>query len=169
MPGPNLAGISFLILRREGEALVLTASDDPTPNRLVFTGPDTAWIAEGPRAPQGLRFHPGQGLESPWLEFDDGLSFDYNDSERDPPGPVDSQYDRQLGDYVVNQWGRAIFPASLRKKNGWLYLSRIRTTEHQPGLLFTGDGEALDLRGETPEIRNIPLDRGPANSDSTAP
>jgi hypothetical protein len=64
-----------------------------------------------------------------------------------------------LGDYAVNQWGRPVYAVPLYKKNGYLYLPGIRATEHLSGLLFTGDGEALDLRGETPTFRNIPLDR----------
>ncbi|HEX4197180.1 MAG TPA: serine hydrolase domain-containing protein [Caulobacteraceae bacterium] len=169
LAGTYVTGISFMTLRREGDGLVLTASDDPAPNRLVFTGPDTAWMAEGPGAPKGLRFHPGRGLEAPWLEFDNGVGFDYNDGERDAPGPIGRQYHHDLGDYIVNQWGRAIYPASLYKKNGWLYLSGLRVTEHQPGLLFTGDGEALDLRGEAPEFRNIPLERTPPIQSESAP
>jgi CubicO group peptidase (beta-lactamase class C family) len=40
--GTYLMGILFVTLRREGDGLILTTSNDPAPNRLVFTGPDTA-------------------------------------------------------------------------------------------------------------------------------
>jgi hypothetical protein len=43
----------------------------------------------------------------------------------------------------------------------------MRLTEHQPGLFFTGDGEALDLRGEAPTIRNIVLHRPGAGGKAT--
>jgi hypothetical protein len=52
-----------------------------------------------------------------------------------------------------------IFSASLRKKNGYLYFGHSRLTQHQPGLFFTADGEALDLRGPEPTFRNILLHR----------
>jgi hypothetical protein len=47
------------------------------------------------------------------------------------------------------------------KKNGRPYLGATRLTEHLPGLFFTGDGQAVDLRGSTPgrAWRSIVLQR----------
>ncbi len=163
--GTYLTGQIFLTLDEDAEGLTVQVSSEAAPNRLAFTGPDTAYVADGPRAPQAVRFHPAHGVLAAWMAFssDNALQFagasgfDFNDSHREPPGSVGDRYDRFLGAYDVMQWGQSFLQVSLSKKNGYLYLGPIRTIEHLDGLFFTGDGEALDLRGERPTFRNIQL------------
>jgi CubicO group peptidase (beta-lactamase class C family) len=163
--GSYVAGIAHLSMLWEGETLGFYMPGETALNRLAFTSDRTAYVAEGPFAPHGLTLHPAEGAKSAWIEFShdpqgySGGYFDFNDSDRVPPGDVDDRYDALLGSYEVIQWGQPVFPANLEKKNGYLYLSGTRTTQHLPGLFFTGDGEALDLRGPMPTIRNILLHR----------
>ena len=70
-----------------------------------------------------------------------------------------SEYDDRLGTYAIHIWGKPVVQATLSKRNGWLYYDDIRFSPFLPGLLFTGSGEALDLRGPVPTVRNIPLHR----------
>jgi CubicO group peptidase (beta-lactamase class C family) len=164
--GTYVAGQSFLAIEESADGLGFRESNNlEAYSRLAFTSADTAFVAEGPRAPQVVHFHPACGEEAAWVEFDgaswrafSGASgFDANDSDRDPPGSIGDGYDRFLGSYDVMQWGKTILKVSLSKKNGYLYLGGARTTEHLAGLLFSSDGEALDLRGDQPSFRNIPL------------
>lgn len=66
---------------------------------------------------------------------------------------------RRCGDYEIDQWGKPMPTLTrIQVRNGWLYLDKVRLIdEHQPGLFFSGDGEALDLRSATPTWRNIRL------------
>jgi hypothetical protein len=159
--GSYIAGVSRLSITLEGEGLSLHGPDDDARGgRLAFTAPPgSAYIAEGPDAPHRVRLHPAAGREAARIEFDSGAEFDFNDREDDPPGPVRDAYNHLLGDYVVIQWGVPLFPAPLTKRNGYLYVGGMRLTEHQPGLFFTADGEAVDLRGPSPTARNIVLRR----------
>jgi hypothetical protein len=43
--------------------------------------------------------------------------------------------------------------------DGYLTVNAGRCEEYLPGLFFTRDGEALDLRGTNPSFRNIALIR----------
>ena len=45
----------------------------------------------------------------------------------------------------------------LSKKNGYLYLDDTPTSPFAPGVLFGGDGEALDLNSAPPTFANIQL------------
>ena len=175
--GTYLTGQIFLAMAEDPDGLEFQVSGEAAPNRLALTSQDTAYVAEGPRAPQRVQFHPQQGELAAWLEFssDDALQFagasgfDFNDSDRDPPGSVGDRYDRFLGTYDVRQWGQTILKVSLSKRNGYLYLGRTRTIEHLDGLFFTGDGEALDLRGERPTFRNVQLIRTANDGDRLQP
>ncbi|HEY3887569.1 MAG TPA: serine hydrolase domain-containing protein [Caulobacteraceae bacterium] len=169
--GTYVAGQSILAIEESADGLGFRESNNREAySRLAFTSRDTAYVAEGPRAPQVVQFHPARGEEAAWVEFDgaswlafSGASgFDANDSERDPPGSIGDRYDRFLGFYDVKQWGKTILKVSLSKKNGHLYLSGVRAIEHLDGVFFSGDGEALDLRGERPTFRNIQLTRSVA-------
>jgi hypothetical protein len=155
--GSYIAGVNRLSMEFEGEELRLHGPLGV--DRLAFIGHDRAYVSEGPDAPQGVRFHPAAGQAPAWIEFQSGMTFDFNDRADDPPGPIGDEYDALLGDYAVIQWGVPLFPAPLSKRNGYLYLGEMRLTEHAPGLLFTADGEAVDLRGEPPTARNIVLRR----------
>jgi CubicO group peptidase (beta-lactamase class C family) len=159
--GSYIAGVSRLSIEPDDRGLALRGPVDTQLHSLAFTRPDRARIAEGPSAPHGLSFHPAVGRDVARIEFDSGAEFDLNDRADDPPGPLGDAHDDRLGDYEVVQWGVPVplFSASLRKKNGYLYFGHSRLTQHQPGLFFTADGEALDLRGPEPTFRNILLHR----------
>jgi hypothetical protein len=86
-----------------------------------------------------------------------GNHWDYMDGPAVPPGPVGHEYDDKLGDYQIVTFGRPSVRLPLAKRNGYLYLADIRLSPYRPGLLFSGQGEALDLRGATPTARNIQL------------
>ena len=44
-------------------------------------------------------------------------------------------------------------------RNGNLYFHIYKLAEFQPGLFFTGHGEALDLRGAQPTFGNVKLEK----------
>jgi CubicO group peptidase (beta-lactamase class C family) len=169
--GTYVAGQNFVAIEERADGLGFRESTNlEAYSRLAFTSPDAAYVAEGPRAPQVVHFHPARAGEPAWVEFDgaswlafSGASgFDANDSDRDPPGSIGDRYDGLLGSYDVIQWGHTILKVSLSKQNGYLYLAGVRTLEHLGGLFFSGDGEALDLRGKRPTFRNIQLTRSAA-------
>jgi CubicO group peptidase (beta-lactamase class C family) len=167
LTGTYLTGQISLTMTQDAGGLEFRVTGEAAPNRLAFTGPDTAFVMAGPRTPQSVRFHPPYGELAAWmafssegaLQFSGASGFDFNDSDRDLPGVVGDRYDRFLGPYEVRQWGKTLMQVSLTKKNGYPYLGSMRTREHLDGLFFTGDGEALDLRGERPTFRNIRLIR----------
>ena len=78
----------------------------------------------------------------------------------DQAGPNKPEWKPYLGTYRILNWGRA--PGSMAMTgiaNGYLTYNGLRCREHLPGLFFTYDGEALDLRGTVPTFRNISLIR----------
>jgi CubicO group peptidase (beta-lactamase class C family) len=176
--GDYLSGLSGLSAEVDERGLALRLPGETQFSWLAFTGPGAAYIAEGPGAPHRVRLYPAAGLEAARIElvvdgpdapevFSHGIAFDFNDRADLPPGPIGDAYDELLGDYLVIQWGVPVIPAPLSKRNGYLYLGPMRLTEHEPGLFFTGDGEALDLRREAPTIRNIVLHRPGAGGMAT--
>ncbi len=163
--GTYVTGQVTLTMEEKSDGLEFDVTGEPAPNRLAFTSRDTAYVSEGPRVPQTVRFHPQRREVAAWVEttganllqFSGASGFDFNDSDRDPPGSIGERYDHCLGAYEVMQWGTSLMQVSLSKKNGYIYLAGRRMIEHLDGLFFTGDGEALDLRGERPTFRNIQL------------
>jgi CubicO group peptidase (beta-lactamase class C family) len=63
------------------------------------------------------------------------------------------------GFYEVKIWGRAGELHRIGMKNKALTLDGAALTEVQPGLFFTSDGEALDLRGPVFYDKNVPLEK----------
>jgi CubicO group peptidase (beta-lactamase class C family) len=72
-----------------------------------------------------------------------------------------------VGDYTAQFWQLEV-PAHIKLENGQLFIgapslgSDMPLTEVQPGLLFSLDGEALDLRGQPPTYRGVRLTKMPA-------
>ena len=88
--------------------------------------------------------------------------YDFHKPEKsaDRPGPNKPEWKPYLGVYRTLYWGRALGTmATIEVVDGYLTYSGLRCREHLPGLFFTFDGEALDLRGTIPTFRNIPLIR----------
>jgi len=82
--------------------------------------------------------------------------------DADRPGPNRPEWAAWAGTYRAPLWGRLdTVSFTLGLDNGWLTVDGARCEEHRPGLFFTPDGEALDLRGTVPMYRNISLIRNP--------
>jgi len=63
------------------------------------------------------------------------------------------------GLYFGTSFGRKFDPFWIRLKNGALEINQLKLYEIQPGLFFTSDGEALDMRGAIPAFRSIELSK----------
>ncbi len=77
------------------------------------------------------------------------------------PAPDAARWRGYVGQYG-GKYNRTPFymgPYTVSEKNGELFFDSARLHEVQPGLFFTEDGEALDLRGSTPAYRNMPLEK----------
>jgi hypothetical protein len=86
---------------------------------------------------------------------------DYNDGPADAPGPDRKEWQKYVGDYRMMVWGKPAITSKVHIKNGYLYLDeRKLIVEHEPGLFFSADGEALDFHSEQPTWFSIPLQRG---------
>jgi CubicO group peptidase (beta-lactamase class C family) len=79
---------------------------------------------------------------------------DYNDGPTDPPGPDKPHWSRYVGDYEPLGHSDPEDSVRVSVRNGYLYVSEDRCTEHKPGLFFTYDGEAIDLRSDPPTMAN---------------
>jgi hypothetical protein len=88
--------------------------------------------------------------------------YDFHKPEKsaDQAGPDKPEWKPYLGDYRTLIWGRALgFKAKIGVADGYLTFNGMRCREHLPGLFFTFNGEALDLRGTIATFLNIPLIR----------
>jgi len=82
------------------------------------------------------------------------------DKSADQAGPNKPEWKPYLGIYRTLYWGRTFGSmATIAVADGYLTYNGMRCREHLPGLFFTFDGEALDLRGTIATFRNIPLVR----------
>lgn len=107
------------------------------------------------------RYHAATGDQPAHLECASGEeSLDHNDGPDLPRGPDTPQWERWLGRYRIDQWGRSSMVVEVERRSGWLYLDGTRlVVETEPGLFFTSDGEAVDFRGPVPTWRNLRLQR----------
>ena len=91
----------------------------------------------------------------------DGTVWSLGSPADEPKGPAKSEWTTLLGSYVRKRFGFGERLYNVTMKNGWLHFQGdgqdFRLTEHTPGLFFTPDGEAVDLRGPTFTFRNIRL------------
>jgi CubicO group peptidase (beta-lactamase class C family) len=141
-------------------SLVMKQGKEQVPIRIV--SPDR--VAFPPDRPGGdaseLRYFR-EGKTTPHLEplLTDN-HFDYNDGPNDPPGPDKPEWENYVGDYVLDRWGKPLYPIKVQRKNGYLYIDAVRiVVEHERGLFFTSDGEAVDFRAEPVRWGNIALRR----------
>ena len=91
------------------------------------------------------------------VKVNNGVTFDYNDGPHDKRGPNKKEWNDYIGQYSLPTWGQKVELLKVSKKNGYLYLDKLRLEEYQPGLFFSFTGEALDLRKKVPTWRNIRL------------
>jgi CubicO group peptidase (beta-lactamase class C family) len=91
----------------------------------------------------------------------DGTVWILGAGSNDPQGPEKKEWTGFLGSYLRKRFGVGERFYSVSLKNGWLHFQGdgqdFRLSEHSPGLFFTPDGEAVDLRGPSPSFRNIRL------------
>jgi hypothetical protein len=143
----------------EDGALSLAFDNGMGTLRLAFVSDDVAWIVQGRTRATAVTFHAPAGAEAACFELPAGDRWDFIDGPSVTPGPVRGEYDDRLGAYELRRWGRPWAKVTLSKRNGWLYYNDIRLAPFAPGLLASGAGEVLDLRGPVPTARNLPLRR----------
>jgi CubicO group peptidase (beta-lactamase class C family) len=86
---------------------------------------------------------------------------DFNDAPADPPGPDKPHWSKYVGDYEPLRHSDPEDTVRVSVRNGYLYVSEDKCTEYEPGLFFTHDGEAFDLRSDPPTIANRRLRKRP--------
>jgi len=125
---------------------------------ISFTSGTEAFIKEKDGSTTFIRFvFTDNGTPYYIIKLNDGVTFDYNDGPNDKRGPDKKKWQEYIGQYSLPIWGQKVEVLNVSKKNGYLYLDRLRLEEYQPGLLFSSTGEALDLREKVPTWRNIRL------------
>ncbi len=91
----------------------------------------------------------------------DGTVWTMGSPANEPKGPEKKEWAPYVGSYVRKRFGLGEKFYNVSMKNGWLHLQGdgqdFRLSEHTPGLFFTPDGEAVDLRGPAFSFRNIRL------------
>ena len=136
----------------------------PVFSPMQFTSPVDVFSA----APTGdvliSRYFPAREHEVAHFECATGdYSVDYNDGPHDPFGPNKPVWEGFAGEYQIHTWGQVTQKVTVHRKNGYLYLDDHRlVVEIEPGLFFTGDGEAVDFRHPVPTWKNIRLERATA-------
>lgn len=146
-----------------GEGGTLRLRRDPAVAARLFTAVDgdEMFIVDSDGEAIRYRYHAATAELPAHLECALGEeSLDQNDGPDLPAGPQAPHWARWLGRYRIDQWGAPSQVVELQQRSGWLYIDGIRlVAELEPGLLFTSDGEAVDLRGSAPTWRNLRLHR----------
>lgn len=130
---------------------------------LRFTSPVDAILPD----PSGdfaiMHLEPATALRPRFLRCPNGPSFgdlDYNDGPAGAAGPDKKEWSSYVGKYRMLEWGKPLGTLEVHVRNGFLYLDERRLiVEHEPGLFFSADGEALDFRREQPTWFGIPMQR----------
>jgi CubicO group peptidase (beta-lactamase class C family) len=143
---------------RDGN-LVLRTGNTVSPIR--FVSPDQLVVAGAQGGAVFYRYTAASALTPAHLECWIGEnSLDYNDGALDAPGPDEPAWTSYLGTYRLERWRKPADEIAIRRRNGFLYLNDIRLiAEHEPGLFFTADGEAVDFRRDVPTWRNLRMQR----------
>jgi hypothetical protein len=139
------------LVKREGGAI----------SKVGFISPDDAFIVDSDREVVSYRFYPAKAAEPAHLECSVGEdSLDLNRAPDDPPGPDRAEWNRYLGNYVIDQWGTPSLSVTIQRLNGYLTLNGVRLiAEPNRGLFFTADGEAVDFRGGEATWKSLKLRR----------
>jgi CubicO group peptidase (beta-lactamase class C family) len=129
--------------------------------KLSFTSAADAFLTEPTGEVIPMHLEAANDCRPKYLRCPAGPSFgdlDYNDSSADAPGLDKKEWRRLIGDYQMQLWGKPVVTVKVHIKNGHLYLDdRKMIVEHEAGLFFSADGEALDFRGQQPTWFSIPL------------
>jgi hypothetical protein len=133
--------------------------------KLSFTSPLDAFLTDPSGEVAPMHLEAANAFRPKFLRCPGGPSFgdlDYNDGPGDAHGPDKKEWQRYVGAYRMLEWGKALVTLKIHIKNGSLYIDeRKLIVEHEPGLFFSADGEALDFRGEQPTWFSVPLQRNP--------
>jgi CubicO group peptidase (beta-lactamase class C family) len=128
---------------------------------LRFTSPVDAYLTDTSGQVAPLHLEPANELRPKFLRCPQGPSFgdlDYNDGPSDPPGPNQKEWRKYVGDYRLVVWDKPLESLQVHIKNGYLHIDERRLiVEHEPGLFFSADGEALDFRQGPPRWFNVIL------------
>lgn len=82
---------------------------------------------------------------------------DFNDSPADPFGPDKPHWSEYVGDYEMMKNDEPINSLSVTVRNGYLYASECRCTEHKRGFFFTYDGVPIDFESNPPTAAQIEI------------
>jgi CubicO group peptidase (beta-lactamase class C family) len=96
-----------------------------------------------------------EGRPSHIVRIADGMTWDYNDGPDDPAGPDKPEWEKYPGRYAVKFAGQGAGFKTVSRKNGYLYIDKLKTIEHSPDLFFTSTGEALIFQGDILTLGNI--------------
>jgi len=135
--------------------------DAKAPVPLNMTSPEDLFTVNTDGETTTYRYTPATAALPAHLECSKGeAGLDYNDGPHDPPGPGKPEWDRHVGQYRVDQWGKPSIDVTIERRRGYLYLNGIRLiVETEPGLFFTCDGEAVDFRSSVPTWKSLLLRR----------
>jgi hypothetical protein len=125
----------------------------------TFVSEDVA-VAEYGGEPFYYKFARGpQDAPARLIRLYDATVLDFNEGPNDVLGPDRAEWRQYEGEYRYGVFGTPSGSVEVSRRNGYLYLDHMKLSEHEPGLFFTANGEALDFRGPVPTWRNIRLDR----------
>jgi CubicO group peptidase (beta-lactamase class C family) len=103
----------------------------------------------------------GDGKPISFLNLNNFVHAWYNYGPNDGPGLNERDWGKHVGTYRAKIYGNYIY-ASISVKNGWLYLHFFgahRLKHYGDKLYFTPEGEALVLKEDSINFRNISLER----------
>lgn len=91
----------------------------------------------------------------------DGTVWTMGSPANEPKGPGKKEWTSHVGSYIRKRFGVGEKFYNVSMRNGWLHFQGdgqdFLLSEHTPGLFFTPNGEAVDLRGPAFSFRNIRL------------
>jgi CubicO group peptidase (beta-lactamase class C family) len=111
-----------------------------------------------------LRFTPGERGAPPMLHCIDlrlqNRTYRVrNGGANDLEGPNREDWSRFCGHYEILWQSKPIDTVNVHIHNGYLYFDDRKSTEYEPSLFFTCDGEAIDFRGPVLTAANMILRR----------
>lgn len=145
----------------KNDTLMFDQDETDTHGPLLISSPADFFTAAANNDLTAYRYHAATPDLPAHLECSEGeASLDFNDGPHVPVGPDRATWTPYEGRYTVDQWGVASLPVTIERRRGYLFLNGIRLVlEHELGLFFTSDGEAVDFRSSPPTWRSLRLRR----------
>ncbi len=139
----------------------ITMQEDAASSPIRFTSPTDLFVPDESRDALTYRFYGSTSKEPAHLEcFEGELSLDYNHGPGDACGPDESRWNRFVGNYVIDQWGKPALKVNVQIQSGYLALNGVRCVEEtRSGLFITADGETVDFREAPPTWKNLRMRR----------